>query len=238
MTSDNEIGRRKLLGTVGAVGGLAIAGGGFAALSGGATATAGSSIDNPDAVTTDDGEIRYVRTHTTGRLNWDGFDEPAKYGRIFVGVELHRNGGEIASKWIHDTRKFELGGDWGGSGEEINLDGDHEAGQSGYIASDASWDIIQASGYDDGSNLPSDPMAADELFADNDGSQQKTRVVLKSQYRLYDASGSELTGTQGYPARPKASSGFVVTVNNQESSTSFGGQDGDGDTDDSAEVGA
>jgi len=238
MTSDNEIGRRKLLGTVGAVGGVAIAGGGFAALSGGATATAGSSIDNPDTATTDDGKIRYVRTHTTGRLNWDGFDEPAKHGRIFVGVELHRNGGEIASKWIHDTGKFDLDGSWGGPGEATKLKGDHESGQEGYIASDAEWDIIQSDFYDDDSNLPSDPMAADKLFADTDGSKQKTRVVLKSQYRLYDANKNELTGTQGYPARPKASSDFVVTVENEKSSTSFGDEDGNGDTDDSAEIGA
>lgn len=235
MKRDIELGRRKVLG---AVGSLAVAGSGLAALAGGATATAGSSISNPEAVTTDDGKIRYVRTHTTGRLNWDGFDEPAKYGRIFVGVELHRNGNQLASKWIHDTGKFALDDDWGGSGEETDLRGDHEAGQEGYIASDADWDIIQSSFYDDGSNYPQDPMAADKLFADGDGSTEKTKVVLKSQYRLYDASGSELTGTSGYPDRPQASSSFVVTVNNEESSTSFGDEDGDGDNGDSAEVGA
>lgn len=236
MKSNIELDRRTVLGTVG---GLAVAGSGLAALTGGATATAGSTITDPQAVTTDDGKIRYVRTHTTGRLNWDGFDEPAKYGRIFVGVELHRNGNELASKWIHDTGKFALDqSDWGGSGEETSLSGDHEDGQEGYIASDADWDIIQSSFYDDNSNHPQDPMAADKMFADSDGSEQRTKVVLKSQYRLYDASESELTGTQGYPARPSASSSFVVTVNNEESSTSFGNEDGDGDTEDSAEVGA
>jgi len=229
-----ELDRRTVLGTIG---GLAVAGSGFAALTGGATATAGSSIKNPQAVTTDDGEIRYVRTHTTGRLNWDGFDTPARYGRIFVGVELHRNGNRLANKWIHDTGKFDLQSDWGGSGEEIVLDGDHEAGQAGYIASDADWDIIQAAGYD-GGNLPEDPMGASKLYADSDGSTQKTRVVLKAQYRLYDKNKSELTGTSGYPDRPSASSDFIVTVNNEESSAGFGDEDGDGDTDDSAEIGA
>lgn len=222
----------------GATGAAATASGiGILATAGGATATAGSSIDNPDAVTTDDGEIQYVRTHTTGRLTWDGFDTPAKFGRIFVGIELHRNGNRLANKWIHDTGKFSLDGDWGGSGEETWLGGDHEAGQEGYIASDADWDIIQAAGYD-GGNFPNDPMGATELYADGDGSTQKTKVVLKAQYRLYDGSESELTGTSGYPDRPKSSSEFVVTVNNQQASTGFGGDDAEGDSEDSAEVGA
>jgi hypothetical protein len=235
MKSNIDLNRRKVLGTVG---GLALAGSGFAFWSGSASATAGSSIDNPQAVTTDDGEIRYVRTHTTGRLSWDGFDEPAKKGRILVAVALKRNGNVLTQKRIHDTGKFSLDGNWGGSGEETNLSGDHESGQSGYIASDADWDIIQSMSYDDGSNIPQNPMSADTLYADSDGSQMKTRVILTATYLLYDANGSELTGSSGYPDRPSASSDFVVTVNNQGSSTSFGDKDGDGDTDDSAEVGA
>jgi len=215
---------------------LSIGGIGFLAASSQASATAGSSIDDPAAATTDDGEVRYVNTKTTGRVTWDGFDKPAKYARIYIGVELHRNGNELANKWIHDTGVFSLTGSWGGSGEETSLSGDHKDGQSGYIASDADWDIIQASGYSSGS-LPNDPMPAQRLFSDQDGSTKKTKVILKGQYRLYDADENELTGTNGYPDRPTGSSNFVVTVNNQEATTGSGDGDAEGDTDDSATIG-
>jgi hypothetical protein len=230
--------RRNILrGAAGAGTALSIGSIGFLATSGGASATAGSSIADPAAGTTDDGEIRYINTKTTGRLTWDGFDKPAKYARIRVGVELHRNGNKLDEKWIHDTDIFSLSGDWGGSGEETSLDGDYEDGQAGYVASDSDWDIIQAADYSSDSSLPSDPMAAQRLFAEEDGSSKKTRVVLKSQYRLYDANENELTGTSGYPDRPQSSADFVVTVNNQESTTGFGDGDATGDTRDSATVG-
>lgn len=238
MERNIELDRRTVLGTVG---GLAVAGSGLAALTGGATATAGSDIEDPEAVTSDDGEITYVSTQTTGRLTWDGFDEPAKYGRIMVYVTLQRNGNVLwGENLIHDTGQFALDSSWGGDGEEISLSGDHEAGQEGYIASDADWGICQKNRehiYNDGYGLPNNPAPVHPFTAGSDGGTQKTGVVLRSVYLLFDENGNELTGTEGYPDRPEAESHFIVTVNNQKSSASFGGEDGDGDTDDSAEVG-
>jgi len=228
-----------------AVGGIvtttAFGGATLLASSGGATATAGSTIDNPSAVTSDDGEITYVAVQATGRLQWDGFDEPATKARILTYVTLKQDGSAVwGENLIHDTGVFDLSSSWGGSGEDVSLAGDHESGQSGYIASDIDWGIAQRNrenNYNSGYGLPNNPAPVSPFTADDDGAQEQTKVVLRSVYILYDANESELTGQSGYPARPEASSSFVVTVNNQESSTSFGGDDGEGDTEDSAEVG-
>lgn len=211
------------------------------ASSGGASATAGSTINNPSAVTSDDGKISYVSVQSTGRLNWDGFDKPAKKARILTYVTLKQDGSAVwGENLIHDTGVFELSSSWGGSGEEVSLTGDHDSGQSGYIASDIDWGIAQRdrdNDYNNGYPLPNDPAPVSPFTADSDGGQEQTKVVLRSVYILYDGNENELTGQSGYPDRPEASSSFVVTVNNEESSTSFGDADGEGETGDSADVG-
>ena len=238
--------RRDVLKIIGGIGASTVAGG--AALGLGSTeasATAGSSISDPGPATTDDGRIKYVNTKTTGRVNWDGFDTPARFGRILVKVELKRDGNVFTSKRIHDTGLFDLTqSGWGGSGEETSLSGDYEAGQEGYIASDANWDIIQsAEEYDGGTsgsrgNFSNGAVSAEGLYADDsDGQTQTTRVILRSTYLLYDENENELTGSNGYPSRPQASSDFVVEVNNEEATTSFSGSDAQGDSGDEATVG-
>ncbi|MDT3437956.1 hypothetical protein [Haloarcula sp. 1CSR25-25] len=178
---------------------------------------------------------------TTGRLNWDGFDKPAKSGRIINYVTLIQDGQEVwGENKIHDTGMFDLTqNDWAGDGEETSLKGDHEAGQEGHIASDVDWGIAQENrenNYNNGYGLPSDPAPTSPFTAGSDGSQRKTRVKLRALYILYDENGNELTGQSGYPDRPSTTSEFVVTVNNEESSTSFGDDDAQGDTDDTAGV--
>lgn len=238
MKEDIELGRRKVLGTVG---GLAIAGSGLAALTGGATATAGTSIEDPETAESDDGEISYVAVQTTGRLTWDGFDEPAKQARILTYVTLKQDGEAVwGENLINDTGQFELNSSWGGEGEDVSLTGDHEDGREGYIASDVDWGICQENrenNYNDGYGLPQNPAPTSPFTAGSDGEKESTRVVLRSVYMLFDENGNELTGQSGYPARPEASSDFVVTVQNEEATTGFGGKDGEGDSDDSAEVG-
>jgi hypothetical protein len=173
-------------------------------------------------------------------VEWDGFDTPAKQARIINTVRYKRNGNVFAEYQIHDTGKFDLTGSWGGSGAETTLTGDHHPGQSGHIASDVDWGIAQRNrqnSYNSGYNLPNNPAPVQELFADADGSQTETRVILEAKYLLYDQSGAELTNTNGYPDRITTTSDFVVTVNNEESSTSTGDADGEGDTGDGATVG-
>jgi hypothetical protein len=230
--------RRQVLtgiGTTAAVGGL-----GAASLLGGASATAGSSIADPTPVTSDDGEITYVAVQSTGRVSWDGFDTPARKARILSYVTLSRGGSELWSGEIHDTGKFDLTGEWGGSGEETYLNGDHHAGQSGHIASDVDWGICQRGRqnlYNGGYGLPSSPAPTDYFYADGDGSTKKTKVTLRTEYRLYNENGQELTGTSGYPDRPEGEASFVVTVNNEEATTTSGTTDAEGDSTDSATVG-
>ncbi len=234
--------RREFTKAVGGIAGTtALGGAALVAGTGGASASAGGSISDPEAVESDDGEISYVAVQTTGRLTWDGFDSAVKQARIMVYVTLVRDGSAVwGENLIHDTDRFELDESWGGAGEDVSLGGDHEAGQSGYIASDVDWGICQANReneYNDGYGLPSDPAPTAPFTADEDGTNKATKVVLRSVYLLFDANGNELTGRSGYPERPEAQSAFTVTVANEAASTGFGDEDGDGDTDDSATVG-
>jgi hypothetical protein len=236
-----DLDRRDILKGVGGIAGASAVGGiGLLATTGGASATAGGSISNPDAATSDDGEISYVAVQTTGRVNWDGFDRPAAEARTLTRVRYKRGGSVLNEYQIHDTGKFALDGEWGGDGETTELNGDHSPGQAGYIASDVDWGIAQQNRqntYDGGYGLPNNPAPTAPFYADADGSTQETRVILEVEYRLYAGSGAELTGTDGYPDRPVSTSEFVVTVNNEASSTSFGDNDAEGDTQDGAEVG-
>jgi len=235
--------RRTALKGLGGAAGTALVGGtGLAAFAGGASATAGGTIDDPDVAVSDDGEIQYVAVQSTGRLNWDGFDQPARKARLISRVTVNASDGNGPETYeIHDTGKFDLAQEsWGGDGEEISLVGDHEDGQAGYIASDVDWGIIQANSentYNSGYGLPTDPAPASRLYADADGSQKTTTVTLKSLYILYNENGAELTGTDGYPDRPTFSASFDVTVKNEKATTSGGDSDAQGDTDDTAEVG-
>jgi len=236
-----DVNRRNLLKGAGGIAGAGLLGGvGLLATTGSASASASGSITDPRSATSDDGEISYVAVQSTGRLNWDGFDTPAKFARIVNRVKYKRDGSVFKRYDINDTGKFELGTEWGQSGEETNLSGDHDPGQSGYVASDVDWGIAQSNrenSYNEGYGLPSTPAPTAPLYAGTDGTTKQTTVILEVEYRLYAADGSELTGQDGYPDRPTSTNSFVVTVENQKSTTSFGDSDAEGDTGDSAEVG-
>ena len=211
--------RREFTKTAGSIVGASTLGGAaLFSMSGGATATAGGTIDNPTAVTSDDGEITTIAVQSTGRLTWDGFDTPVGQARIMNYVELRRGGSTLwGENLIHDTGKFELTSSWGGSGEDVSLTGDHEPGQSGYIASDVDWGIAQKNrenNYNSGYPLPNNPAPVTDFSADDDGGQTKTKVVMRAVYLLFDENGNELTGKDGYPDRPESSTEFTVTVNN------------------------
>lgn len=228
--------RRKVLQLAGIAGASTLAAGGGIVLSTGeASATAGGDIDNPSVAQTDDGRIKWVVVQSTGRVNWDGFDKPATYGRILNGVELVRNGNTLFSGNINDTKKIDLTqSDWGSAGDKI------VAGQSGRIVSDVDWGICQRGRnnlYNNGYGLPQNPAPVDYFTADTDGGEQKTKVILTAQCRLYDSNRSELTGTAGYPSRPTFASEFVVTVANEEATIESGPEDAEGDSDDKVLIG-
>lgn len=249
-----ELTRRRVIGGIGTTALLGSIG--AAALTGGASATAGESLEDPETAVSDDGKITYVAVQSTGRVEWDGFDEPAKYGRIKVYVTLKDTEGtvvwgDVEDNLIHDTGTFSLTSSWGAEGEEISIGGDHKDGQEGYIASDSDWGICQkdrdhyydpsesdnisddATGY----ALPADPAPVSDFNVDTDGDSKDTVVEMRSEYVLYDSNKTELTGRSAYPERPEATSEFTVTVENQATVSSFGGEDGDGDTDDNTSVG-
>jgi len=69
MVEKPDVDRRTVLKTLGGAAGIGLVGGtGMMALSGGASATAGGTIDDPIAVTSDDGRIQYVAVKSTGRV--------------------------------------------------------------------------------------------------------------------------------------------------------------------------
>lgn len=229
--------RRDVLKGLGVTAGAGVIGGaGIVASSDSAVATAGGQL-NDTSVKTDDGSVEYVATQTTGRVQWDGFDTAVRQAKIVNRVQYFRNGSKQKEYKINETNKFTpsdgvwQGGD--GNGEQF------ESGTEGYIAADADWGIAQAgrqNSYDSGYGLPSDPAPTDPLEVDTDGDTKKTKVVLVSEYVLYAGSGAELTGRSEFPDRPVAKSSTVLTVTNEEATSSFGDDDAQNDSDDSAEA--
>ena len=223
------------IGTVGALGGVT------AFMSQGASATAGGNISDPEVFTSDNGTVDWVSIQTTGRLNWEGFDEPVREFKIRTQLEMKRNGNTLWTGQINETNRIDATqDDWGGDGEEISLEGDYGEGRAGYIASDTDWGVIQRNReniYNNGYGLPENPAPASYLTSNSDGDTTSTRVVITSTYLLFGPNGNELTGQDGYPNRPSSTSDFVVSVENRTSSTSFGSKDAEGDEENSAEVG-
>jgi hypothetical protein len=240
--SNDKLSRRNAVRGIGALGTVGALGGVSALLSQGASATAGGEISDPNVFTSSDGTVDWVSIQVTGRLNWNGFDDPVGEFRILSDVELKRNGNTLWSGRINDTGKVDAtqGSDWGNSGEEIVLNGDYDEGRAGYIASDAGWGVVQRNRdniYNNGYGLPENPAPAAPLYSNTDGSTVDTRIIVKSTYILYGKTGQELTGQSGYPERPQSSSSFVVSLNNESSSTNFGNSDAEGDTDNTVDVG-
>lgn len=81
MKPNVELGRRKVLGTVG---GLALAGSGLAAFTGSAAAQVNTSFtaNNAGTVTTPDGSVRKVMVDTSGTISWKGFDNAAENATV------------------------------------------------------------------------------------------------------------------------------------------------------------
>ncbi|MFB6178850.1 MAG: hypothetical protein ABEI77_03890 [Halorientalis sp.] len=98
MNSNNNITRRTILG---AMGGLAVAGGSFLSVTGSA---AGARIDNltvSDAsITTDDGTITDVKINVDGDWQFDGLDIPS--GHRVDGVHIFLKAGNPGNEYILD----------------------------------------------------------------------------------------------------------------------------------------
>lgn len=203
--------------------GATVAAGGLAlAFSGSATA-ADTNLEatDPSAVTTDDGEIKYVAFGGRLRFEWDGLDSEATYG--YYNTETRVNTGSGWSSFrSHGYDYGELGADWGGDNdytEETGTDGVFQFkygspyGQDDYaIASDGDY-----SGVTDADNQYDTSV----FEADTDGGQQETRVQFRKTCAVYDGEPGN-GGSKLIEASDTAM--FTVTVNNRESTATTGGE--------------
>lgn len=231
-----DISRRQLMkgagvaaiGTTGV--GAAIIGG-----AGTAVATANGTIGSAE-VTSDQGRVKNVLIDTTGRMRFDGLERSAQEFRIRVYLSAVDGGGNtvVSETQIHDTGRIDFPSnpdDWGGAGESA------DGGNEGYIASDAEWYVVQQDGAapdPDGYGLPTNPVDNEPFTVDTDGDSKTYFITIRSRYDLYDSNGNAITGSGSNVGVVESTGEVKLTVNNQAATTSFGGQDAEGDSADSA----
>lgn len=225
--------RRDVLKTVGGIGvGTAAGGLGVLALTGSATA-ADANLEgfDPDAVTTDDGEITYVSYGGRLIFSWDGLDAEATYGGYEVYSRVQRNDGSWTSWVTHGSDTGPLDGSWGGGNDDTD-----QTGTEGFFEFKFGEPYNQrdyAIAYDSESDLDTDddgtndahpvqnPYGTGRFSADEDGGQNRTKVDIRKVCAVYDGDPND-GGTKliedGDAAR------FEVVVNNREATATTGGE--------------
>jgi hypothetical protein len=211
------IGRRTVLKGVGVAGAGAL--GGVFLTRDAAAANTSLEATDPSAVTTDDGEIKYVAFGGRLRFQWDGLDAEAKYG--WYRVETRVNTGSGWSNWrSHGSDYGELGASWGGGNDYTQATGTDgyfqfkygdEYGNQDYAIAGSGSDLRDAANKYDTSVFE----------AGADGGTQETDVQFRMTCRVYDGEpgngGSKLIGASDAAT-------FTVTVNNRSATASTGGE--------------
>lgn len=235
--------RRKFIKGMGAAGATAAASGiGLAAFTGGAAA-ADTSLEatDPSAVTTDDGEIKYVAFGGRLRTEWDGLDTEATHGWYEIETRVNTGGGwsnwrshGAASGPLGDEQgaanhdgdgAFEHGeentsGSWGGTNDSNTGPGTDGSFQFKYGDENNNQDYAIAGS---GNNLRDAANKYDtSVFeAGDDGDTQTTEVQFRTTCRLYDGEvgngGSKLI-------EDSDEAKFTVTVNNRTATANTGGE--------------
>lgn len=212
------------------IGGLAVGGAGLAAFSGSATAAKTNlEATDPSAVTTDDGEIKYVAFGGLLRFQWDGLDTEAQYG--WYRTETRVNTGSGWSNWRShgsadgplgdDSGAYEEGetGGWGGENDSNSGPGTEGYFQFKYGDENGNQDYAIAGS---GSDLRDAANKYDtSVFeAESDGGEQETKVQFRKTCRVYDGEpgngGSLIIGASDTAM-------FTVTVNNRQATATTGG---------------
>jgi len=222
--------RRTLLKGVSGVGAtVAVGGFGLSAFTGGAADTSLEATD-PEAVTTDDGQIKYVAFGGRLRFEWDGLDNVATYG--WYKTETRVNTGGSWTDWrTHGSAGYgELGDGSGGDGdgefEEGETDGwggnndsNSGSGTDGFFQFKYGDYAIagSGSGLSDFQNKY-DPSVFE---ADTDGGKQETQIQFRKTCRVYAGEPGN-GGTELIERSDKAA--FTVTVNNRAATASIGGE--------------
>lgn len=220
MSSDiRGVGRRTVLKGVGAAGAASV---GAIALT---TDTARASDTNleatsPSAVTTDDGEIKYVAFGGRLYFEWDGLDDEATYGRYIVESRVDRHDGNGWSSWrSHGSDYGTLDGTWGGGNDDTDQSGTDgffeflygdENGNQDYAIAGSGSDLRDAANKYDTSIFE----------AETDGGKQKTDVKMRFTCQVWNGE----PGNGGDKLIEDAdAAAFTVTVNNREATATTGG---------------
>jgi outer membrane lipoprotein SlyB len=213
----HSIDRRTTLKGVGALGAAAV--GGFAFTGNAVASDTTLEASDPSAVTTDDGEIKYVAYGGRLRFEWDGLDSSATYGRY--EAESRVDTGSGYSSWrSHGSANGELGANWGGDNdytEETGTDGMFQFkfgspyGQKSYAIA-GSGSAVQDAG---------NKYETDVFEAESDGGTQETTVQLRKTCQVWNGEPGN-GGTKLIGASDTAT--FTVTVSNREATATTGGE--------------
>lgn len=213
--------RRQVLQGAGAAGAtLAVGGFGLASLTGGgAAANTNLEATDPSAVTTDDGEIKWVAFGGRLRFQWDGLDSQATYGRYVVETRVDTGSGY--NNWrSHGSDYGELGANWGGSNDDTQQTGTDGYFQFKYGDEYGNADYAIAGS---GSNLRDAQNKYDtSVFeADSDGTSQTTKVQFRFTCSVWNGEPGN-GGTKLIEASDTAS--FTVEVTNRAATATTGGE--------------
>lgn len=214
--------RRQLLkggaaaGATAAMGGIGL----FAFTGSAAAADTNLEATSPNAVTTDDGAIKWVAFGGRLRFEWDGLDSEATYGRYKVESRVNTGGG--FSSWrSHGTRYGELAATWGGSNDDTQETGSDGYFQFKYGDENNNQDYAIAGS---GTNLrdAQNKYATSVFEADTDGGQQVTDVQMRFTCSVWDGEPGTSGASKIIEAADEAT--FTITVNNRAATATTGGE--------------
>lgn len=235
--------RRDFVKAVGSIGTASIAGLGAAALSSGAAAASSNLTISDTSLSNDDGDVTQVGVAITHDASWDGFDksvDAVSYRDVIKKVQ--GNGTIAATHVLYDnTDAPVLLANWSGSGDSNGWGGDGEyttgPGTSGTVNADIDWTVLAENPSTAANSVESPGNLSDfglDNATDNSSEQTTLRYVKEVSFYTTDSSGSYTSddgsttlalmgGDDGTVADTRAEGDFVVTVTNEEVTTSSSG---------------
>jgi len=204
--------RRQVIGGIGGIGATALAGGiGLTALSG-SVAGSNLSISDPNAVTTDDGNIQRVTVALDHEATWDGFDRPVDAVAYWDRITLRPNN-EAVEHVVYDNRdapvlleNYSSKGDgsdgWGGPGEYVEGLGDPSSQhykESGTVYADINWNIVVDPNYASAKSVetPFEIDGESVLEPTKDGNTKDNVIEYEKRVYFYEEGAGEKTSDDG-----------------------------------------
>lgn len=233
--------RRTIIKGAGGIAGLGLAGIGATAFTGSAVA-ANLTIQDPDTVTTDDGQIQFVNVALDHTAEWDGFDRPVDAVAYRDTITLRPNSDSVSHVVYDNTNAPVLldnyssdgsGSDgWGGPGEHVSDTGGEESQhyrEHGKVHANIDWNIVVDPRYASAKSVE-DPYEIDGssvLEPETDGNSKTSTIEYQKDVFFYEADSNGgytsddgsttlalMTG-DGVEKRVRSVGQFALTVQNQ-----------------------